>query len=73
MALELPGVVSVTLLPTTDECQDADGVGLLTFASVGDMERALDSETARPKGTVTRRRPLPAVDHESTSVRASGS
>jgi hypothetical protein len=46
LAMQLPGVVSVSFMPTTDADQGADGVGMLSFASKGDLERALNSEIA---------------------------
>ncbi len=47
LAVQLPGVVSVVFMPTADGTQGADGMGLLSFASSADLERALNSEIAR--------------------------
>jgi uncharacterized protein (TIGR02118 family) len=47
LALELPGVIGATFMPTAGDDERADGVGLLSFASQSDLERALNSDTAR--------------------------
>lgn len=47
LALELPGVLSVTFMPASEDDERADGMGLLSFASQSDLERALSSEAAR--------------------------
>jgi hypothetical protein len=71
-AVKLPGVMSATFMPTAEDDERADGVGLLSFASQSDLDRARGAVTptvaTTPMHTMRRKRsgsstywPLPRV------------
>lgn len=52
LALQLPGVLDAVFMPTA-EANEVDGVGLLSFASSDDLQRALSSDVAQRLRTHT--------------------